>query len=126
MKRPRALEQDNAYPDSGPTLADKVCILRGKDVQRIVKQELREDVSLMTVYRTLQRLDDLCLAPRPRDEKPDLEAKRQFREVTTPLLSAAGRSGSRRLADAFLLRNLSMDESRVAAARDTSFYPEPD
>lgn len=92
-----------------PTLADKVCILRGKDVQRIVKQELGEDVSLMTVFRTLQRLDDLCLAPPPRDEKPDLEAQRQFREVTAPLLSAASRSGLRRLADASFLRSLTMD-----------------
>ena len=82
--------------DAGPTPADKVCVLRGKDVQRIAKQELGADVSLTTVYRTLQRLGYSCLAPRPRHEKQDLDAQRQFREVTAPPLSAASRSGSRR------------------------------
>ena len=91
-------ERLKARLDAGPTPADKVCVLRGKDVQRIAKQELGADVSLTTVYRTLQRLGDSCLAPRPRHEKQDLDAQRQFREVTAPLLSAASRSGSRRRA----------------------------
>lgn len=91
-------ERLKARLDAGPTPADKVCVLRGKDVQRIAKQELGADVSLTTVYRTLQRLGYSCLAPRPRHERQDLDAQRRFREVTAPLLSAASRSGSRRRA----------------------------
>ncbi len=41
--------------------------------------------SLTTVYRTLQRLGYACLVPRPRHEKQDLEAQRQFREEIAPL-----------------------------------------
>jgi transposase len=81
--------------DAGPTPADKVCVLRGKDVHRIAKHELGADISLTTVHRTLQRLGSSCLAPRPRHENRDLEAQRQFLEVSDPLLSAASRSGSR-------------------------------
>lgn len=91
-------ERLKARLDAGPTPADKVCVLRGRDVQRIAKQELGADVSLTTVYRTLQRIGYSCLSPRPRHEKQDLEAQRQFREVSAPLLSAASRSGSRRRA----------------------------
>lgn len=91
-------ERLKARLGAGPTPADKVCVLRGKDVQRIAKHELGADVSLTTVYRTLQRLGYSCLVPRPRHERQDLEAQRQFREVSAPLLSTASRSGSRSLA----------------------------
>lgn len=73
--------------DTGPTAKDKVCTLRGKDVQRIAKEELGTDLSLSGVYRTLHRLGYSCLAPRPRHEKQDLEAQKQFKEKTAPLLS---------------------------------------
>lgn len=88
-------ERLKARLGAGPTPADKVCVLRGKDVQRIAKHELGADVSLTTVYRTLQRLGYSCLVPRPRHERQDLEAQRQFREASAPLLSTASRSGSR-------------------------------
>ena len=93
-------ERLKARLDAGPTPADRVCVLRGKDVQRIAKQELGTDVSLTTVYRTLQRLGYSCLVPRPRHEKQDLEAQRKFREQTAPLLSAPSRKRSRRPAAA--------------------------
>jgi hypothetical protein len=79
----------------GPTPADKVCVLRGKDVQRIAKHELGADVSLTTVYLTLQRLGYSCLVPRPRHEKQVLAARRQFRAESASPLSTASRSGSR-------------------------------
>ncbi|HLO40628.1 MAG TPA: winged helix-turn-helix domain-containing protein [Phycisphaerales bacterium] len=72
--------------DAGPTEGDKVCTLRGKDVQRIAKDELGVDISLNGVYRTLRRLGYSCLAPRPRHEKQDLEAQKKFKDETAPLL----------------------------------------
>lgn len=74
--------------DAGPTGADKVCTLRGKDVQRIAREELNTDVSLTSVYRTLHRLGYSCLAPRPRHERQDPAAQQQFKERSAPLLSA--------------------------------------
>jgi transposase len=74
--------------DAGPAPGDKVCTLRGRDVQRIMKQELGADLSLSAVYRTLHRLGYSCLAPRPRHEKQDLAAQEQFKTVSAPLLSA--------------------------------------
>jgi transposase len=72
--------------DAGPTAGDKVCTLRGKDVQRIIKEELGTELSLSSVYRTLERMGYSCLAPRPRHEKQNLAAQRQFKEESAPLL----------------------------------------
>ncbi len=74
--------------DTGPTEQDKVCTLRGRDVQRIAREELGADVSLATVYRTLHRLGYSCLSPRPRHEKQDLAAQEKFKNQSAPLLSA--------------------------------------
>lgn len=79
--------------DAGPTPQDKVCTLRGKDVQRIAKTELGTDVSLTSVYRLLHRMGYSCLAPRPRHEKQNLQAQRQFKEVSAPLLSSSSATG---------------------------------
>lgn len=93
-----AAERLKARLDAGPKPSDRVCVLRGKDVQRIAREELGADVSLTTVYRTLHRLGYACLAPRPRHEKQDLEAQRKFREESAPLLSAPSRRRSPRKA----------------------------
>ena len=74
--------------DAGPTPGDKVCTLRGRDVQRIAREELGAELSLTSVYRTLHRLGYSCLAPRPRHEKQDLAAQQRFKEESAPLLSA--------------------------------------
>ena len=74
--------------DAGPTAKDKVCTLRGKDVQRIAREELRQEISLAAAYRTLHRLGYSCLAPRPRHEKQDLAAQKKFKEESAPFLSA--------------------------------------
>lgn len=73
--------------DAGPLPQDKVCTLRGKDIQRIAKEELGVSVGLSSVYRTLEALGYSCLAPRPRHEKQDLEAQKTFKEESAPLLS---------------------------------------
>jgi transposase len=72
--------------DAGATAGDRVCTLRGKDVQRIIKEELGTDLSLSSVYRTLERMGYSCLAPRPRHEKQDLEAQTKFKQESAPLL----------------------------------------
>lgn len=81
-----ALVRFKARIDAGPTDKDKVCTLRGKDLQRIAREELNANVSLTSVYRTLHRLGYSCLAPRPRHEKQDLEAQRRFKEHRAPFL----------------------------------------
>jgi len=75
-----------ARVEAGPTPADRVCTLRGRDVQRIAREELGVDLSLNGAYRTLHRLGYSCLAPRPRHEKQDPAAQTKFREETAPFL----------------------------------------
>lgn len=72
--------------DAGPTEADGVCTLRGKDIQRIAREELGTNVGLSSVYRTLERLGYSCLAPRPRHELQDLAAQKKFKDQSAPLL----------------------------------------
>jgi transposase len=72
--------------EAGATLRDKVCTLRGRDVQRIARDELGVSMSLNSAYRTLHRLGFSCLAPRPRHEKQDLAAQKKFKEESAPLL----------------------------------------
>ena len=74
--------------DAGPTLADKVCTLRGKDVQRILLEESGVKLSLNAAYATLHRMGYSCLAPRPRHEKRDLVAQEKFKTEHAPFLFA--------------------------------------
>lgn len=74
--------------DAGPTEQDKVCTLRGRDVQRIIREEFGVEVSLNAAYRTLHRMGYSCLAPRPRHEKQDVAAQEKFKSESAPLLSA--------------------------------------
>lgn len=80
------LQKLKARIDGGPTKDDKVCRLGGKDIRRIVKDELGVDVSLNTVYHTLATLGYSYLVPRPRHEKQDLEEQRKFKEESAPFL----------------------------------------
>lgn len=74
--------------DAGPLAGDKVCTLRGKDIQRIAREELGAHVSLTSVYRALHKMGYSCLAPRPRHEKQDLAAQQKFKDVSAPFFSA--------------------------------------
>lgn len=80
------LRRLKARIDAGPTAADKVCTLRGKDIQRIARDELNTDVSLSSVYRTLEQMGYSSLAPRPRHEKQDPAAQERFKRRSAPLL----------------------------------------
>lgn len=79
-------EKIKARIDAGATPQDKVCTLRGKDVQRILREDHGVDLSLQATYNTLHRLGYSCLAPRPRHEKQDLAAQKKFKEESAPLL----------------------------------------
>ncbi|MFN0134366.1 MAG: winged helix-turn-helix domain-containing protein, partial [Phycisphaerales bacterium] len=72
--------------DAGPTDADGVCTLRGKDVRRILEHEFGVKYTLDGVYPLLHRLGCSCLAPRPRHEKQDLAAQRKFKDESAPFL----------------------------------------
>lgn len=80
------LRKLKARIDAGPTAEDKVCRLRGLDIQRIAKEELGAEVSLSAVYRTLETLGYSYLAPRPQHENQDLEAQKKFKDQSAPLL----------------------------------------
>jgi len=72
---------------AGPTDADGVCTLRGKDVVRILEAEFGVKHTIGSIYSVLHRIGYSCLAPRPRHEKNDPEAIAAFKEQA-PLLSA--------------------------------------
>jgi transposase len=84
--------------EAGPTGADGVCTLRGRDIQRILAK-----YSLQGVYDLLHRLGYSCLKPRPQHRKNDPAAMAAWL-AEAPLLSTTSgkhrstgksRSGSR-------------------------------
>lgn len=88
-KLPESLhERLRARLDAAPTDSDKVCTLRGRDVQRIARDELGVDLSVSSVYRTPHKMGYSCLSPRPRHEKQDLAAQEKFKQEVAPFFSA--------------------------------------
>ena len=87
--RGELMERLKARIDAGPLAQDKVCSLRGKDLQRILAEEMGIKYSLQAVYNLLHRMGYSCLAPRPRHEYQDLEAQKKFSQQQAPFLSAA-------------------------------------
>ena len=71
--------------ETGPTEADGVCTLRGKDVVRILEAEFQASYSLDGAYALLHRLGYSCLTPRPRHEKNDPAVVQKFKDHA-PLL----------------------------------------
>jgi transposase len=78
----------------GPTEADRVCTLRGKDIQRILADEFDAPYSLQGVYDLLHRLGFSCLAPRPRHRKNDPVAMAAWLS-DAPLLSRTSKRRTR-------------------------------
>lgn len=88
---------------NGPTQADGVCALRGRDFIRILEQEFGVRYELSGVYDLLHRLGLSVLTPRPQHRKADPQAQAQWVE-RAPFLSrtcenntptSASKSGSR-------------------------------
>jgi transposase len=71
--------------EAGPTEADGVCTLRGKDVVRILESEFQASYTLDGAYALLHRLGYSCLTPRPRHEKNDPAGVQKFKDHA-PLL----------------------------------------
>ena len=92
-KRPRVngpiAERLKSRLDAGPTAQDRVCTLRGRDVQRILCEEMGVKLSLNAAYATLHRMGYSCLAPRPRHEKRDPAAQEKFKAESAPFLSGS-------------------------------------
>jgi len=64
--------------EAGPTPEDKVCSLRGADMQRILQQEFGVRRCLSATYSLLHRLGYSCLRPRPKHHKANPEAQAAF------------------------------------------------
>jgi transposase len=71
--------------EAGPTEADGVCTLRGKDVVRILESEFQASYTLDGAYALLHRLRYSCLSPRPRHEKNEPVVVQKFKDQA-PLL----------------------------------------
>lgn len=80
--------------DAGPTPEDRVCTLRGKDLQRILREEHESEYSERGVYALMKRLRYSSLKPRPIHEKHDPVKAAEFKE-SAPLLSARRRPNTR-------------------------------
>jgi len=64
----------------GATDRDRVCALRGKDIQRILSEEFGAKYSLRGTYFLLHRLNFCSLVPRPRHPKADAAAQDEFKK----------------------------------------------
>lgn len=71
---------------AGPTEADGVCTLRGRDFIRILEEEFGVRYELSGVYDLLHRLGLSVLSPRPQHRKADPQAMAQWIEHA-PFLS---------------------------------------
>jgi transposase len=73
--------------ESGPRPVDGACTLRGREIQRILRQEFGQPYSLDGVYTVLHNLGYSALRPRPRHAQNEPQAMiRWVRRA--PLLSA--------------------------------------
>jgi len=74
----------------GARSEDRVCVLRGMDVRRILQEEFEAQYSLPGVYFLLHRLGFSSLVPRPKHEQADEQAQAAFKK-TSPSVSKRSR-----------------------------------
>jgi transposase len=86
--------------EGGPNNGDGVCTLRGKDLQRILKEEFSAQYTLDGVYDLLHRLGYSCLKPRPRHRKNDTDRMHEWRR-SAPFLSSESKRSTRTSASKF-------------------------
>jgi len=82
-KPPLMPEQANQLKqrlDAGALPEDGVCVLRGRDVRRILQQEFGQLRSLSAVYGLLHRLGYSSLVPRPQHPQGDPAAQEEFKK----------------------------------------------
>jgi transposase len=101
--------------DAGATPDDRVCSLRGVDIQRLLASEFGVLRSLAGVYHLLHRLNYSYLRPRPRHRQADPEAQATFvRELPGRLQTIAATHPDKRLRVYF------QDESRFGQQGTTT------
>lgn len=80
--KPERIEQFKQRVLNGPTPSDGVSVLRGKDFQRILKDEFSAKCSLGGVYYILHKLDFSNLCPRPQHPESDPVAQEEFKKTS--------------------------------------------
>lgn len=82
-KSPLAAEEEQRFCerwDRGPTPADGVCVFRGKDARRLLREDFGKLLSLSAAYELLHRLGYSCLVPRPKHRRSDPPAQDEFKK----------------------------------------------
>jgi transposase len=80
--------------DAAPRPEDRVCTLRGVDLQRILREEYQSQYSERGVYALMKRLRYSSLKPRPIHEKHEPVKAEEFK-AGAPFLSAKKRPNTR-------------------------------
>lgn len=79
--RPELTESFKARVRHGALASDGVNVLRGKDFQRILRDEFQAPCSLRGTYLILHRLGFSSLAPRPQHPETDAAAQAEFKKT---------------------------------------------
>jgi transposase len=66
--------------EAGQTKQDRVSVLNGPAIKKILEQEFGVSYSLWGVYRLLHRLRFSCLCPRPQHEEVNPQAQEEFKK----------------------------------------------
>ena len=66
--------------EEGPRPEDQVCVLRGADIQRIIKQQFGIDYHLNSIYTLLKRLGYRYVSSRPEHPRGDPQARETFKK----------------------------------------------
>ncbi len=90
--KPELVEAFKARIEAGARPGDGVCVLRGKDIQRALRDEFQAQYSLVGVYTLLHRLGFSSLVPRPRHPKTNPEAQADFKKTSAAVWTRSGAS----------------------------------
>ena len=82
--KPELTEAFKARVRAGSLQNDGVNVLRGKDFQRILREEFHAPCSLGGVYFILHRLGFSSLCPRPQHPSSDPAAQEEFKKTVRP------------------------------------------
>jgi putative transposase len=74
--------------EAGPKPEDGVCILRCRDLRRILEEEFGVRLSRQAIYDLLHRLDFSSLMPRPQHEQANPEVQEFFKEIVVEQIDA--------------------------------------
>lgn len=66
--------------EAGPLKEDGVCVLGGKEIQRIIAQQFKVHYSLSAIYKLLHRLGYSYVSSRPEHPKGDRQARETFKK----------------------------------------------